>query len=217
MIRCLSRRCLFRQLFLIKLLGPCRKTFIRKRVRLNRCYAGFHQSRFCPKLTESTSNICRRRSMQNYVRYAVKLTALPLMILVFNPFNAALAGSWRICNKTPDKVTVAVAYSNSFGQILTKGWWTLGACGGCSTVIGTDLANQLPDKSNAYLYAHSGGTGIIEGEENFCVDSKAFSINSSASPGCQERRPFKAQSINLNRTWTTNITGRGVSGRGCID
>lgn len=153
--------------------------------------------------------------MQVLVRNAVALTALPV-VLFFSLSNEARAGSWSVCNKTPDKVTVAVGYSNSFGQILTNGWWTVQACGGCATVVGSDLANQLPDKRNAYLHAHAGGADVIEGDENFCVSGNEFSLNSSASPHCGSRRSFRQVPIDLNKAWTTNITGRSVSGRVCF-
>ena len=133
--------------------------------------------------------------------------------------DEAAAGRWQVCNKTPDRLSLAIAYSNSFGQIVTQGWWEVGPCGGCATVIGSNLAGQLPDKSNAYLHADVVGSDVtvIQGTENFCVSKQRFTINSSASPGCPVRQSFRSEPINLNRDWTTNIAGRGRSGNVCLD
>jgi uncharacterized membrane protein len=151
------------------------------------------------------------------IRSYTAASAALTLVLSFGLTAVAWAESWQVCNRTPDNMTVAIAYSNSFGQIITEGWWTIRACGGCATVVGSEKARALPDKRNAYLYAHVGSTATIRGDESFCVGDSEFTINSSASPGCPHRRPFKAESINLNRDHTTNITGRGVSGNVCID
>jgi uncharacterized membrane protein len=153
--------------------------------------------------------------MKTQMRYTAALTALP-MLLFFGPINEALAGSWSVCNKTADEVEVAIAYSNSHGQILTEGWWTVPACGGCKTVVGSEQADQLPDKRNAYLHAHAGSNAVIVGDEDFCVNKSRFFLNSSASPHCGRRRSFRQVPIDLNKRSTTNITGTSVSGRVCF-
>jgi uncharacterized membrane protein len=149
----------------------------------------------------------------------VATRAAVAFLLFFGFLNEALAGTWQVCNRTPDRLNIAIAYSNSFGQIITEGWWEVGACGGCATVIGQDLAGQLPDKSNAYLHADTAGNEVtvVRGSEEFCVSKERFKINSSASPGCTIRQSFRSEPINLNRNWTTNITGKGQSGSVCID
>jgi uncharacterized membrane protein len=156
--------------------------------------------------------------MQFSARNVASTAAIAFVLISSGFADEAVAGHWQVCNRTPDRLNLAIAYSNSFGQIVTEGWWEVGACGGCAIVIGRDLACQLPDKSNAYLHADLVGNEVtvIRGTENFCVSKERFKINSSASPGCTIRQSFRSESINLNRDWTTNITGKGRSGNVCF-
>jgi len=181
---------------------------------------GYHNDNLLSSVVAAvpTNQLVLEDKMQISARN-VASTAAITFVLLSGFVDQAAAGHWRVCNKTPDRLNFAIAYSNSFGQIVTEGWWEVRACGGCAIVIGRNLAGRLPDKSNAYLHAEIAGTDItvIRGTENFCVSKKEFTINSSASPGCPNRQSFRSESINLNRDWTTNITGRGQSGNVCID
>src|SRR5215468_10982842 len=101
------------------------------------------------------------------IRSYTGASAALTLVLSFGLTAEAWAQSWKVCNRTADNMTVAIAYSNSFGQIITEGWWTIRACGGCATVVGAEKARALPDKRNAYLYAHVGNTPTIHGAESF--------------------------------------------------
>src|SRR2546427_11245339 len=73
MIRSLSRRCRFRYLGLIKPLGPCRKTFIRKNFRINPLQRGLvgkfafyrHLSRKKVRLNGCSALLERSRSVRD--------------------------------------------------------------------------------------------------------------------------------------------------------
>jgi uncharacterized membrane protein len=137
---------------------------------------------------------------------------LSLVLLSSIP-KEAHAGSWTVCNKTPDKLTIAIGYANSAGGINTEGWWTLNPCDGCANVLNQ---NQTADYKNAYLHAHAQGVGIVEGNESFCVRDNAFTLNNAQGSNCSKRKSFRSQNVNLNKNWTTNITGRGRSGNVCF-
>jgi len=155
--------------------------------------------------------------MQNLSAF-FSAAAAAAIVLVSGLPHEARAASWTVCNRTPDRLTIAIGYPAVSAQILTEGWWTIGGCGGCAIVMDARTANQLPDKTTTYLRAEfNDGSGSVEGDENFCVDANAFHINSTASPGCNDMRSFRTQQVNLNKNHTTNITGRGRSGQVCID
>jgi uncharacterized membrane protein len=178
---------------------------------------GYHNNILLSSVVVGQTIIVLEDKMQFSARNVASTAAIAFVL--FSGFaGEAVAGHWQVCNRTPDRLNLAIAYSNSFGQIVTEGWWEVGACGGCAIVIGRDLAGQLPDKSNAYLHADLVGNEVtvIRGTENFCVSKERFKINSSASPGCTMRQSFRSESINLNRDWTTNITGKGQSGNVCF-
>ena len=151
--------------------------------------------------------------MQTYLR---SFSAAPVVALILLPglSKAAHAGEWSVCNKTSDELTIAIGYANSSGGIVSKGWWTLNKCGGCKNVLN---ANATADRSTVYLYAEANdGTGIIDGDESFCVRDSVFTLNNAQSSNCGERKSFRTEKIDLNKNWTTNITGQGLSGKVCF-
>jgi uncharacterized membrane protein len=149
-----------------------------------------------------------REHMQIFPVSSSVAIVLSLVLLSSIPKDAH-AGSWSVCNKTPDKLTIAIGYANSTGGINTEGWWTLNPCDGCANVLNQ---NKAADYKNVYLHAR----GVVEGDESFCVRDNAFTLNNAQGSNCGNRRSFRSQNVNLNKQWTTNITGRGRSGRVCF-
>jgi uncharacterized membrane protein len=126
--------------------------------------------------------------------------------------SEAFAQSWRVCNKTADPVRVAVGYAVPGGLLKSEGWFNLGSCSGCATVV---VPSDTVDLSTGYLYAEKSrdGTAIVTGDQNLCVTRQAFKIRRSGN--CEGRnfqtRQFRQMSINLNKNFTTNINGRNCN------
>jgi uncharacterized membrane protein len=151
--------------------------------------------------------------MQIWLRSFSALSVLALVLLPGLQKDAH-GGEWSVCNRTPDELEIAIGYANSTGGIVTKGWWKLRGCGGCARVLNQ---NETADYTTTYLHAHANGRGIIEGNENFCVQNNAFTLDNAQGRNCGEKKSFRNENVNLNKDWTTNITGRGLSGGACID
>jgi uncharacterized membrane protein len=117
--------------------------------------------------------------------------------------------AWEICNKTPDEMSVAIAYVNPGGGFISEGWWNLRACGGCKKVL---VPSDTSDHKNVFYRAEGGGT--IEGDSQFCVSNSSFKMNGKGN--CPVKKGFRHKEINL-ADWRTNITGQSPSGRVCID
>jgi len=119
-----------------------------------------------------------------------------------------------ICNKTPERMTVAVVYIASNPSFTSKGWWRLEACGGCKKVL---TAQETTDPNNVFYRAEGSEGSVIQGSDRFCVNgSSAFKMDGKTR-NCSDKRGFLLlEKINVNN-WTTNITGKSSSGKVCID
>lgn len=135
-----------------------------------------------------------------------------IFLLVGTPVKA----DWVICNKTAEKMDVAVAYVNPAGGFISEGWWTLQYCGGCATVM-----RSTETSDHADLFFHARGKGrVMDGETRFCTKGGAFKIGDHAN--CQERGltatsfQHTTSKVTAGGTHTTLLTGN-VPGRVCID
>ena len=121
--------------------------------------------------------------------------------------NQAFAQSWTICNKTSNSVTVAVGYEVNGGHLQSKGWWTLAPHNGCEQVLSR---SETVVYKTAYLYAKTsnGSNPVVTGDQDLCVQSKAFTIRRHQNCEGRNFRTVQARqiSINLNKNHTTNIT-----------
>lgn len=138
---------------------------------------------------------------------------LALGLIVLSAASQTAHAEWTICNKTPEPLTVAIAYaSNRGGHIVTEGWWKIRSCGGCATVL---RADETADTSTTYLHAKTDRGGVyVGGDENFCTSRSKFKYKST--PGCAEKSSFQQTKVNLNRQWRTNITGKSSNGGRCV-
>ena len=136
------------------------------------------------------------------------VTAIAAMLVLPQDGEAA----WQICNKTPSDAYVAIAYVNPQDVgFISKGWWKVRACGGCSTVLSMGTTS---DPRNVFYRAEFDDGSVIEGDSMFCASESEFRKRSTAR--CSDRRAFLHKEINLEN-WTTNLVGRSASGRQCID
>jgi uncharacterized membrane protein len=119
--------------------------------------------------------------------------------------NQAFAQSWSICNKTSESVKIVVGYAVAGGHLQSEGWWTV-APNGCQKVLSR---NQTVDYTTGYLYASKKGKPVVDGDQDLCVDDEAFTIRRHQN--CEGRNFRTVQSrqisVNLNKNFTTTITG----------
>ncbi|MEF3367473.1 DUF1036 domain-containing protein [Methylocystis sp. 9N] len=122
---------------------------------------------------------------------------------------------FKICNRTPESITVAAAWVSPSGGFVSEGWWTLRACGGCETVV---LRSETSDPHNYFFYAHAGAKEW-RGDSMFCTTRSAFRISDAKRCPLKRRGEMKGfihvTSGSGNQTRT--LTGRSSSGGVCID
>lgn len=148
--------------------------------------------------------------MFNY-RSPLKFSAVAGILIAYSQSAHA---EWIICNRTGQQLLVAIAYNEpphpGIAELLSQGWWRVNACGGCVTVL---QKQETSVYNEAYLRAEmDGGAEFIGGGYKFCVTDQRFKIRSTSS-NCT-LRGFQKEQIDLNKHWTTNITG---GRRSCID
>jgi uncharacterized membrane protein len=137
---------------------------------------------------------------------------MAIFLLVGTPVRA----DWVICNKTAEKMDVAVAYVNPAGGFISEGWWTLQYCGGCAKVM---RSRETSDHANLFYHAR-GKSRVIDGDTRFCTKEGAFMIGDHAN--CGERGlsatsfQHTAAKVSEGGTYTTSLTG-DVPGKLCMD
>jgi uncharacterized membrane protein len=149
-------------------------------------------------------------------RHTAFLSAIAALALLTGFLGVAKAdGDWTVCNRIAEKANIVIAYIGHDGGFVSKGWWTLRACGGCAKVL---LQSQSGGLDDGFLHAQvPGGAGIVEGDHAFCVTNGNFLMNAKDPINCPATKSFRRHHIDLRKHWTTNITGRAPSGKVCID
>ena len=159
-----------------------------------------------------TCEFAGKKATQRPTAFLSVIAALALLTCFS---GAAKAGDWTVCNRTAEQANIVIAYIGHDGGFVSKGWWTLGACGGCAKVL---LQSQSGGLDDGFLHAQvPGGAGIVEGDHAFCVTNGNFLMNAKDPISCPATKLFRRQHIDLRKHWTTNITGRAPSGAVCID
>lgn len=146
-------------------------------------------------------------------------TFVATLALVLNVAAQASANGWIICNRTPEKLDVAIAYHDGPNGWLTEGWWQLNACGGCKTV----MEHSKTDGTNVFLHATTTkGVPRIVGEGRFCVSDHAKGAPAWTGRSGKKCGPgyvsasFQKHVVDTDKNFTTNIRGK-VGGRTCVD
>jgi uncharacterized membrane protein len=104
------------------------------------------------------------------------LHAVCAALLVFATASLAQAGTFSICNKTTDRLKVAVGYEDRDLGMVSEGWWDLQA-GDCTNV-------KTPDgREHKYYFLYARGErgrewlSVDSAEEGlFCVRNSSFSF-----------------------------------------
>ncbi len=132
----------------------------------------------------------------------------------------ARATTWTVCNRSAEDVSVAIAFNlKDARQYISKGWWTLRACGGCKVVF----SGNLPI-TGAFLRGEGADGDKWEGETLFCTAPRRFEIpNANVDERTcrargQEAKQFKMHVLNTqNYTTTLRDTRRYPGKKTCID
>lgn len=123
----------------------------------------------------------------------------------------AHAAGWHICNHTPEKLNVAIAYKDTQEQWISKGWHSLGSCGGCAMV----MDERRTEYANVYYHAQDpSGAERIGGQTRFCVSPGVFTYRQTRN--CASKAGFHLTVIENEGKHTTHIRG-SAGGRTCID
>ena len=136
---------------------------------------------------------------------AMLRTVVLVSVALIATSGLAFAQSWEICNKTSNRVNVAIGYAVSGGHLQSQGWWVLEP-NGCTNVLSR---SKTDDTTTGYLYAYtSNGNPVINGNQSLCVQSnKGFTIRRHQNCEGRNFRTVQARqiSIDLNKNWTTYI------------
>jgi len=122
---------------------------------------------------------------------------------------------WIICNKTAEELNVAIAYKNPSGYFTSRGWWRVGACHDCKTVL---QSGETSDTEFVYLHAHSPDGRRVwgQGGATFCTnDSSSFKYFQTSN--CAAKKPFLLKQVDLKKQWTSNLTGPTSTGAVCLN
>lgn len=128
----------------------------------------------------------------------------------------AHAYMWKICNKTPEHLRVAIAYQDRDNQWISRGWWEVRACGGCANVL--DLA-KTDTEAQFYRATALDGSERLSGGGRFCVNpSGSFHLaNRGRCPGGYTAPGFQRVNVEYSdRNFTSNILP-ARNGPVCID
>jgi uncharacterized membrane protein len=111
---------------------------------------------------------------RNYASTAILIVLTVCAVAGAGVMNAspARADSWKVCNGSAQPVDITIAYSlNDARQYITKGWWTVAACGGCKTVF----SGNLPIKG-VFLHGEDKSGNQWAGTFSFCAKRTRFEM-----------------------------------------
>jgi uncharacterized membrane protein len=141
------------------------------------------------------------------------------LVALAGPCTNAQANEWRVCNKTPEHLLVAIGYHDPShpSEVATEGWYELSACGGCAVV----LPYQNTDRNNVYLFGqtHSKVAKFVSDNPRFCVSQgkgfRHYVAGNSACPAGAIAVGFQKVTIPHfpDGNYSTNLEpGEGASG-----
>lgn len=144
-----------------------------------------------------------RRSLAAALLAIPGLAALP----------ASAAADFRLCNKTPSRVSVAIGYKAETAW-RTEGWWNIEP-DACATLLAGPLSHRY-----YYIYAiDNAQNGEWDGPNYMCTQDKEFTIdgvNDCVARGFQRTGFLEIDTGEKQDDWTVQLTdkaSRGVGGR----
>jgi uncharacterized membrane protein len=101
------------------------------------------------------------------------LHVLPILLVGLVLLPASARADFKVCNDTSEVVSVAIAYQNTGGAWISRGWWNVQG-DRCVTVLAENLENRY-----YYLFGETSGGTTWKGPHNFCVQKEPFTIPGS--------------------------------------
>jgi uncharacterized membrane protein len=100
---------------------------------------------------------------------ALSFVILTASLLVVAP---AWATEWKVCNSSPEDITVAIVYDlGDARQYISKGWWRVLANGGCRVVYNGNLP-----RTGVFLRGEGAQGSVWAGDNLFCTSQARFEI-----------------------------------------
>ncbi len=132
----------------------------------------------------------------SFIRLSVLSACAALVAL--SPANA----NFRICNKSPNRMSIALAYIDGSGWV-SEGWWNLKS-GACDTILRGQLAAEF-----YYVYAMDEHGGEWKGKTPMCTLTHQFRI--TGRDNCYSRGYDRTQFIEVDtgqnaKDWTVDLT-----------
>lgn len=125
---------------------------------------------------------------------------LSLVSIFFFSFSLDSYAYLEFCNKTAEKIWIAVGYHEN-GKWYAKGWWSMEP-GACTIPIGGDLNNRY-----YYYYAENSSNGKWTGDTYFCTNNKGFTIeDGDCNSRGYESKGFKKLDVGNSNNFTLSFT-----------
>src|SRR5262245_49483883 len=103
----------------------------------------------------------RQRTVKPHIPFLTAVAAVALL----SSFPEGAKADWTVFKRRAETANIVIAYIGHDGGFVSKGWWTLGACGGYAKVL---LPSQAGGFNDVFLHAQApGGAGIVQGEHSF--------------------------------------------------
>ncbi len=130
---------------------------------------------------------------------------MALAILALS-WSADAFADFRLCNRTPSKIGIALGYKDQDGGWTTEGWWNL-APNACETLIRGPLVARF-----YYVYAvdYDQG-GEWAGRAYMCTRDKEFTIRGIEDCLARgyDRTGFFEVDTGEQKNWTLQLTEKG--------
>lgn len=154
---------------------------------------------------QNNNSMHRRLALMKAAPFALLVTAVGAVVL-----PAAAKADLRVCNKTENRVGIALGYKDDGGW-ATEGWWNISA-NACETLLRGPLVSRY-----YYIYGidYDAG-GEWTGSAYMCSQSKMFTIrgiNECDGRGF-DRTGYLEIDTGQEREWTVQLVEPGQTGKG---
>jgi uncharacterized membrane protein len=132
-----------------------------------------------------------------------------VVALILPSLSLPAKAGFDVCNKTKEKVDVAVAYVNRAGGFISEGWFTFAPCESCSQLVNS---SQTSDPHNYFYYAKTPQGAVWSGNSTFCIRSGQFKFKDAQNCVSGERKGFihvTAPNGNFRQTLTSKSSSCG--------
>jgi uncharacterized membrane protein len=172
----------------------------------NRRGAAAVKARIC---TSSVDTLRRAKNMRRMIKARCLLPIASLtrgggvaLVLASIFFTASARADFRMCNKTSNRVSVALAYTDGQNWV-SEGWWNLKPLD-CDVLLRGGLAAQF-----YYVYAMDERGGEWKGKAFMCTSDREFKIDGRQDcyvRGYDRTGFFEVDTGKDAKNWTVQLT-----------